>query len=151
MACTLQTNSDYWLAVFGADPALRQCVADVFGIIDVEITADIIGEAEAFVGVLNDYLGTLQLQLDVLLPQVACVNLIVNRLSALVNPPPEALALLADMTARGVLLNEQQLELEASLSPAQIPSQVILAVATVAEMECQKANAQFFKTVTGGV
>lgn len=151
MPCTLQTNSDYWLAVMGADPSLRDCIAEVFGIIDAEITTDAIEEAAAFVTSLTDYQVTLQAQLDTLLPQIACVDLIINRLSGFVSPPPDATALLADMTARKAVLDLQRLELEASLAPGQLPAQLVQSVAAVAEMECQKANAQFFKTLTGGV
>lgn len=151
MACTLQTDSDQWLALMGANPALRDCIAEVFGIIDVEITDTVLDELDALLAELASYQIRLEVQLDGIIDQLVCVNLIASTLSALplLQQTPETAALVADMTARGVLLNAQKIELEATLNPAALPAQIAQMGLAKLEMECQKANAAFFNNLSG--
>jgi hypothetical protein len=146
MACTLQTDSDQWLALMGANPALRDCIAEVFGIIDVEITVDALAEIDALLFELQAYLDRLTIQLDLLVGQLVCVDLIISSLGALplIQQTPETAALLADMTARKVVLEAQKIELLATLAPTALPAQIANTIALQEEMLCQKANAEFF-------
>jgi hypothetical protein len=146
MACTLQTDSDQWLALFGADEALRQCVAEVFGVIDVQITDNTLTEISLFIGLLQSELARLLVVIDITLAHDACIQVIINALAALGAPTSETNALLADMQARALAVQEQLIELQtaATLMPLQILQQELLKL----ELECQKANSEFFNNVT---
>lgn len=151
MACTLQTDSDQWLALMGASPALRDCIAEVFGIIDVEITETAIDEVNALLLELQAYLDRLTIQLSLVVDQLVCVDLIISTLGGLplLQQTPATNALLADMTARKIVLDGQKIELQATLAPPALPAQIASTLALQEEMLCQKANAAFFKSLTG--
>jgi hypothetical protein len=151
MACTLQTDSDQWLALMGANPALRDCIADVFGIVDAEITEDALAEVNELLAQLEAYLGKLTVQLDVVVDQLVCVDLLISTLSGLplIQQTPETNALLSDMSARKVVLDAQKIELQATLAPSALPAQIANTLALSEEMLCQKANAAFFNSLTG--
>jgi len=147
MACTLQTDSDQWLQLLGADPALRECIAQVFGVIDLEITDNTLTEISLFISLLQNELARLVGIIDIRLEQNICVQLIIDALDNLISPTPETNALLADMQARQQAILDEVLELQtaASSMPGQIAQQELLKL----ELECQKANAAFFKGLTG--
>lgn len=149
MACTLQTDSDQWLALMGADPALRDCIAEVFGIIGAEITVDALAEVAALVAQLEAYQVRLEAQLGGLLGQLICVDLTISTLTALAFPTSETNALKADMIVRKAALEAQKIELETTLLPTNLPQQVINTAALLEEMGCQKANSDFFLGLIG--
>lgn len=144
MTCTLQTDSGQWLALMGADPALRDCIADVFGIVGAEITVEVLAEIQTLINELLAYQVRLQFQLDGINGQLICVDLTISTLTALAFPTLETNALKADMLLRKTSLEAVKIELETTLLPANLPAQIANTLTLQQEMLCQKANAEFF-------
>lgn len=142
MACTLQTDSDQWLALMGADPVLRQCLEDVFGSINAQITLDVFSQIDILIAQMGGYLNRLIDELSLIFNESACVQVIIDAMIALPFPTSETVALKNDMIARKLALQAQMIELQATI--AVLPAEITKQLAIKEELVCQKANAEFF-------
>ena len=146
MACTLQTDSEQWLELFGADPNLKQCFREIFGVISLEITDDTLTELSLLINLLQGQLALILSQLNFQNGQDACAQVIIDALTALASPTPETDSMLADIQARQLAIQADLAELQSSAST--LPGQIVQRELLKIELECQKANAEFFNNLT---
>lgn len=132
------------------DPELRACMRKLMEIIDIEITSELLDFAQHLIDLANDLVRQRSVRISFLLEQDACIQVVMDQLGSALSPEVNKLKNM--MMERKAALDAERAALALSIHPEQgLPKQIEMLERIKTEMECQKANAEFFLGIIEGL